>query len=181
MKAPDRIFLSEDEFMALDVHDGLRRELFDGELIVSPSPMPHHQRVVFKLAQVLMNWADARGESWEVTGAPLDVWFGPLRILEPDLLVFEAPPDNVLPVRVLPALIVEVLSPSTAQYDRLAKRLAYAAAGVGEYWIVDPGGSVDRHVGADLRDRATFTDAMPAATLPGLVVDLAAIWPAPSR
>ena len=38
----------------------------------------------------------------------------------------------------VPALIVEVLSPSNAEYDQGIKRAAYARAGVPEYWIVRP-------------------------------------------
>lgn len=37
-----------------------------------------------------------------------------------------------------PDLAVEVLSPSTEEYDRETKFTDYAAHGVGEYWIVDP-------------------------------------------
>lgn len=37
-----------------------------------------------------------------------------------------------------PDLVVEILSTSTAKKDRLAKRLAYQAAGVPEYLIIDP-------------------------------------------
>ena len=39
---------------------------------------------------------------------------------------------------VFPCLVVEVLSPRTAGYDRDHKYKAYQRFGVGEYWIVDP-------------------------------------------
>ena len=35
-------------------------------------------------------------------------------------------------------LVAEVLSPSSAQYDRFIKRRRYQEAGVPLYWIVDP-------------------------------------------
>ena len=35
-------------------------------------------------------------------------------------------------------MAVEILSPSSRQYDRGTKRLAYQEAGVASYWIVDP-------------------------------------------
>jgi Uma2 family endonuclease len=37
-----------------------------------------------------------------------------------------------------PVLVVEVLSPSTRSIDLGTKRLAYEAAGVPAYWLVDP-------------------------------------------
>ena len=38
----------------------------------------------------------------------------------------------------MPALLIEVLSPSNAEKDTEIKRKAYAQAGVPEYWIVRP-------------------------------------------
>ena len=37
-----------------------------------------------------------------------------------------------------PDWVAEILSPATAKKDRLTKRLAYQAAGVPEYLIIDP-------------------------------------------
>lgn len=37
-----------------------------------------------------------------------------------------------------PDLVVEMLSPSTAKYDREDKMRVYARAGVKEYWLVNP-------------------------------------------
>ena len=39
-----------------------------------------------------------------------------------------------------PLLVVEVGSPSTRRVDLGTKRLAYEAAGVAAYWLLDPGG-----------------------------------------
>jgi Uma2 family endonuclease len=39
---------------------------------------------------------------------------------------------------VVPDLVVEILSPSTARRDRTEKKAIYAANGVREYWLVDP-------------------------------------------
>ncbi|MFN8574311.1 MAG: Uma2 family endonuclease [Gemmatimonadaceae bacterium] len=37
----------------------------------------------------------------------------------------------------IPLLFVEVLSPSTARFDRFTKRRRYQRSAVGEYWIID--------------------------------------------
>jgi Uma2 family endonuclease len=41
-----------------------------------------------------------------------------------------------------PALVVEVLSPSSSRYDRVLKFSRYAEAGIAQYWIVDPASTV---------------------------------------
>jgi Uma2 family endonuclease len=40
-------------------------------------------------------------------------------------------------VRIVPNLVVEILSPATAQKDRTEKKAIYEANGVEEYWLVD--------------------------------------------
>jgi Uma2 family endonuclease len=77
----------------------------------------------------------------EVFVAPLDVELAPDKVVQPDLLVvLRSGQAIVTESRIIgaPDLIVEVASPSTASYDRREKWNAYAAAGVVEYWIVDP-------------------------------------------
>lgn len=37
-----------------------------------------------------------------------------------------------------PDLVIEILSPSTAKYDKNQKKVVYERHGVKEYWIVDP-------------------------------------------
>src|SRR5207342_2372081 len=72
--------------------------------------------------------------------APADVIFSPTRAVQPDLLVLPLingrRPDKFGNVGRL-LLAVEVLSPSTARADRVAKRTLFRDEGVAEYWIVD--------------------------------------------
>lgn len=126
---------TEEEFLALpETMDHV--ELIDGEVILSPSPLPVHQLVLAGLAYEFERWARAHRPA-TVGQSPLDVRFGPARILQPDLMIFRDRIDpRRLPVTTLPALVVEVLS-SQRSYDRMTKRLVYAEAGVPEYWLVD--------------------------------------------
>jgi Uma2 family endonuclease len=64
--------------------DNLRRELIDGELFVTPSPIPRHQRVVVKLAAALLAYEERGGG--EVYPAPMDVFFADTNVVEPDVL-----------------------------------------------------------------------------------------------
>jgi Uma2 family endonuclease len=51
--------------------DNLRREIIDGELIVTAAPVPHHQRVVMTLSGELYAYTKLHGG--QVLQAPLDV------------------------------------------------------------------------------------------------------------
>jgi Uma2 family endonuclease len=96
--------------------DGLQYELLDGVLLVSPAPVPVHQRAIVRLAVVLDAACPPRG--MEVFVAPLD-WQPDLRTsLQPDVLV--ARDEDVEPKNIRRPLLlaVEVLSPSTAARTR---------------------------------------------------------------
>jgi len=119
--------------------DGLRYELLDGTLLVSPAPGVWHQEVAFALARALYA---ACPPELHVVIAPFE-WRGSRRTaLQPDVLV--ARRDDLLAVEggkyleAPPVLAVEVLSPSTQRIDRLSKLSAYEEAGVASYWLVDP-------------------------------------------
>jgi Uma2 family endonuclease len=65
--------------------DGFRREIIDGELIVSPSPKVRHQELLARLFLVFGNHIAAHGGG-KVYFAPLDVLFSDIDVVEPDLL-----------------------------------------------------------------------------------------------
>ena len=119
--------------------DGQRYELIDGELVVSPSPRPLHQECVTRLIVLLQPWLKARGVAG-LLASPADISLGEDEILQPDLFVYRTAGGKPLrdwsDITEL-LLVVEVLSPSTARYDRQLKRHRYQRAGVPEYWIVD--------------------------------------------
>jgi Uma2 family endonuclease len=116
--------------------DGLRYELFDGVLVVSPSPYPIHQRAVMELSYLLRRNCPP---GLEVFVAPLDFQPTTKRSLQPDILVVRrGAVDDWSPLRVAPVLTVEVLSDSTASMDHIFKRALYAQSGVAHFWIFDP-------------------------------------------
>ena len=126
------------EVLALP-EDGLRHELVDGELLVSPTPRPAHQVIVLRLAALLAPYVTEHhlGMLFPVP-ADLDLQSG--QVVQPDIFVATvdpaAPPASWEEFGV-PILMVEVISPSTARYDRIIKRRRYQRSGVPVYWIAD--------------------------------------------
>ena len=114
--------------------------------------------------------------------APIDVILSAHDVVQPDLVVVTEPSQiSSRGIEGLPALLVEVLSPSSRQTDRSAKAKRYAALGCPHYWIVDPDGRrVDCYRVADHK-YTPVVEAEGNATLahpdwPGLTIDLAMLW-----
>jgi Uma2 family endonuclease len=129
----------------LKLPDHLIGEIIDGELVASPRPAPAHSRATMVLSQDL-------GAFDRSTGGP----GGPggwLFLFEPELHLHG---DVVVPdvvgwrrermsrvpdaagIELPPDWVCEVLSPSTARYDRNGKTKIYAREQVGHMWLVDP-------------------------------------------
>ncbi|MDP9341563.1 MAG: Uma2 family endonuclease [Actinomycetota bacterium] len=118
--------------------DNLRRELIDGELVVTAAPSTRHQRAVAFL--VLELGLYARGHGGEVFPAPTDVYFSDTNVVEPDVLFVRGDHAERVEkkfVRSAPDLVVEVSSPSTRRLELVRKRELYERFGVPEYWYVD--------------------------------------------
>lgn len=116
--------------------DGLHYELLDGVLLVSPAPVPVHQRVVTRLAVLL---GPICPPHLEVFVAPLDWRPDRSTSLQPDLLVVRRDLIGEKNVTGRLELAVEVASPSTRRKDAVLKRSKYQDAGVASYWVIDPG------------------------------------------
>ena len=115
-----------------------RRELLDGEFVVTPSPSGRHQDVVLRLGSSLLGYADERGGKPYV--APFDVFFSDSNVLQPDVLFVTSEHLTRIEhnfVRSAPDIVVEVSSPSTRRLELVRKHEIYERFGVGEYWYVD--------------------------------------------
>ena len=120
--------------------EGSRYQLVEGELIMSPAPNTDHQRIVRKLSQLLCNHLAKHGLG-EVFFAPFDVYLSEHDVVQPDLLFISQSNFAIIAadgIHGAPDLVIEILSPTTAQLDKKQKRRAYARAGVKEMWLVDP-------------------------------------------
>ena len=124
----------------LETSDDERYELLNGELIMAAAPLIAHQYILIKLVAKVETFVDERNLG-TVYCAPFDVVLSDTNVVQPDLLFISneraqiITPDNI---QGAPDLVVEILSPATAERDRSVKFELYAEHGVQEYWIVDP-------------------------------------------
>ena len=123
-----------------DPADRSRLELIKGVLYMSPpSPGEIHDDVWENLDRELrraMDRLDYRGRIYAPRAA---LWIDDNTYLEPDLMYIsdelkrEMKPDH----RTRADIVVEILSPNTAVYDRTTKSDTYRAMGIREMWLVD--------------------------------------------
>lgn len=118
---------------------GVRLELVDGEVAVSPSPIPDHSYIVGTLYRILGDYV----EQFDLGQLFMDVdtVFGEHDVRRPDILFFTKARLHLIGEKAMegpPDLAVEVLSPSSVATDRKDKFKLYAAGKVKYYWIVDP-------------------------------------------
>lgn len=113
--------------------EGSRYQLVEGDLIKSPSPNRFHQRIVWNLSQLFGRHIAAHPVG-EVCLAPFDVYLSGHDVVQPDVLFVAMANLGIIAedgVHGAPDLVIEVLSPATAQLDKKTKR-------VKEMWLVDP-------------------------------------------
>jgi Uma2 family endonuclease len=121
-------------------HEGDRHELIDGELVVTPVPVPNHQIVSVNILYALEQH-NREHKLGRVLPAPTGIRLAPDNLLIPDIIFIAQDRLHVIGPRTVdaaPDLVVEILSPGTRQRDLTVKRALHARFGVQEYWIVDP-------------------------------------------
>ena len=123
----------------LNTPEDRRYELLDGELIMTPAPGELHQSISILLGSKLFQFVD-ESRLGRVYHAPFDVVLSDVDVVQPDLLFVSNERSHIITpanIQGAPDLVVEILSPSTAERDRTFKRTLYARHGVKEYWMVD--------------------------------------------
>ena len=133
----------EEGFTVADLHalpeNGLRYELIDGSLIVSPSATFGHNAIARWIANAL---EEACPTDAYVVGTDQSASIDGHNEPRPDVVVAHVEHYEHSPFPITDALlVVEVVSPTSALRDTETKRGLYARAGVPSYWIVVP----DRH------------------------------------
>ncbi len=172
--------LSEDTY--LDVTRSTRNlvEFTDGQIEFLPMPTKKHQKLVWWLAREVETVA-ARHPGSEFVTAPYKLRIRPGKYREPDvLLLLGTSSHKALNDYATGAdLVIEVVSADDPGRDYQRKRLDYAEAGVGEYWIVDPQAekvTVLTLSDGTYRERGTFGagEVATSVLLAGFTVDVSA-------
>jgi len=118
-----------------------RIELIDGVIYYMASPRIIHQMIVGEISYAFKDYVKKKKGDCRIFGAGIDVRLDcdDRTIVIPDITV-ACKKDNFTEqyLNGAPDLAVEVLSPSTKKKDMTIKLNKYTAAGVREYWIVDP-------------------------------------------
>ncbi len=120
--------------------DGNRYEIFQGELVRTPSPNDARQTAHSNLFGML--WSYVKQHSLgKLYSVPFDVYFDEGAVVEPDILFVSKNRLQIIDEKKVngpPDLVIEIISDSTESRNRSFKFTLYAREGVKEYWIVDP-------------------------------------------
>ena len=117
---------------------GVHLELAHGEIVVSPSPTPHHSEVIVNLTFILKQHVK-RGNLGKIY-LDTDTVFDEANTRRPDIIFFATSRLHLVGAKALlgsPDLCVEVISPSSEDMDRDDKFTLYEKHRVANYWIVD--------------------------------------------
>ncbi|GBD95304.1 hypothetical protein BMS3Abin06_00169 [bacterium BMS3Abin06] len=117
-----------------------RYELIGGDLLMTPAPIPKHQKISRELEFEILKLVKAN-DLGEVFDAPCDVYLDDENIVQPDILFISKERLNIIGeknIQGAPDLVIEIISESTAYRDFVQKKRLYARFGVKEYWIVLP-------------------------------------------
>ena len=127
----------------LNMPEGERYELLDGELILVASPNMAHQGNQARLGSRMFIFSEDN-DLGRVFFSSTDVVLSDdsgTDVVQPDILFISKEREDIITdanVQGAPDLVVEILSPSTSRRDWKYKRELYAGYGVKEYWIIDP-------------------------------------------
>ena len=121
--------------------EGERAELIDGKIYYMAPPSTRHQRLVHFFDREIGNYIQSHEGECEVLPAPFAVFLNKdnKNYVEPDISII-CDKDKITDkgCHGAPDWVIEIISPGNKEMDYFKKLFKYQAAGVREYWIVDP-------------------------------------------
>ncbi|GAA4469069.1 Uma2 family endonuclease [Nibrella saemangeumensis] len=179
-----KLTVAEFHHMEFDDADTHLYELLDGDLVRKKAPSPQHQLVLGELAFSLHTYVKQQ-QLGEILFAPVDVFLDEYTAPQLDLVFVPQSNASIITrdgVMGIPALVVEVISPSSVYRDRVTKKELYARFGVQEYWLVDSADGFIEIVTLQegryqlLSAASTEEGQLTSGVLPGLTLDLNALF-----
>jgi Uma2 family endonuclease len=174
--------LTYEEWLKLPEAEGIE-EVVNGEIRKMPPNKILHADTVENLADLLKASADRNTIQVRVSTFGLVIRREPLTTRVPDIAVFVRSQvvDQDGYIHSAPELIVEVLSPANTRAERAEKLQDYESLGVPEVWVISPEARTVEVLSLKdgrLRTTALLRDGqIKPVHLPGVSVDVAAIWP----
>ena len=157
-------------------------ELWDGGLIMSPTPSFLHQEIAFRFHRALYDWVAAH-QLGKVIGAPIDMVLSPHQAVQPDVAFIARERLGIIERVIMgPAdLVAEIVSLGGRHRDRIEKRDLYEQHGVREYWIIDPEPQTVEVLalvsgGYELVKRAQAGETAASPLLPGFEISAAYLF-----
>jgi Uma2 family endonuclease len=121
--------------------EGRRAELIDGQIYDMAPPSRIHQEALLFLTRKIADYIDSKGGLCKIYPAPFAVFLNKdnINYVEPDISVIcDKNKLDDKGCNGAPDWIIEITWPGNPAHDYIAKLSKYKAAGVREYWIVDP-------------------------------------------
>lgn len=169
----EKIYTTEDIY---NLPEGTRAELIDGQIYYMAPPSRKHQSIAGKLFAAISHYIESKDGTCEPYIAPFAVFFNEnnKNYVEPDISVIcDINKLNDKGCTGAPDWIIEIVSPSSRRMDYYIKLFKYRAAGVREYWIVDPDKNRIMVYNFDNEDTAdyTFSDIVKAGIYEDFSID----------
>ena len=160
--------------------DRTKLELIKGVLYMSPPPGEIHDDVFGALNRELQRAIDRCGYKGTILAPRAAVWTDDDTYLEPDLMYVSDELKHQLKPghRTRADIVVEILSPATALYDRKTKSDTYHALGVREIWLVDPEAKEIEVRSFEIEKTSTYkrSDILRSAVLSEIQIPVEAIF-----
>jgi Uma2 family endonuclease len=153
VRVPETAFISTETFTQKRFKDWVenrpmgdinRYELASGKIVMTPPAAWEHAEVEARVIRILGDFVTKQNLG-KMFGSSAGYELPSGDTLEPDASFISRERWSKGPqprrgqfLKIVPNLVVEILSPATARRDRIEKKRIYEANGVDEYWLVDP-------------------------------------------
>jgi Uma2 family endonuclease len=121
--------------------EGVHCQVINNVIYMSPAPSFQHQDIIAEIAMHIRMYAK-KHKSGTCVASPIDVFLDKNNAYQPDIIYISNSRMAIIgkdgKLHGAPDMVIEVLSPSNADDDKIKKRIVYEACGVKEYFIVDP-------------------------------------------